>query len=225
MKRALVLVTLALCAQAMQASADPGADLTLFDSVNGAASVPQSGGYFSANFGAVRLTEPGVGFDPNDLFPLTVDPNDPPAAPSVLAESVVGNIYVTRCIFPLCSFGSVALDPDSITFDDVPQSGNAFDIEASVPISGTLGAQTIDVTLRLDRPGFTALTTPNAQVNPNAWLDEGQPHFDMTAYVPVFQRNGYIVSGAFDDGSGPIAVAGNGGSFYNRWLSIAADSD
>jgi hypothetical protein len=149
--------------------------------------------------------------DPNSLFPIVIDPNDPPDPPASLATTsrrVRGqlsgcgefldqfNQLVFRC------FGGGIDQPmaeGDLTFDAVPLPGNAFTFSMSVTVAGPFGDPLVfDIDGAFAEPRNTGLGACPGCANVNPWMNEGRVHVDLDHYEALISRTGYQGGVAID---------------------------
>jgi hypothetical protein len=96
-----------------------------------------------------RTTEPGPSVDPNSLFPIVVDPNDPPEPPaSAATETWTGYGYLYLCDWYAGGCSELQLtgdDAPTLTIDDLPAPGNAIDWSITGVVDGNAGPRTMSI--------------------------------------------------------------------------------
>jgi len=186
-------------------------------------------GFVDLFFRYERRTTPAPAVDPGSVFPITIDPNDPPAVPAnAVTEEVTLDGYASICEWSTGCWGTY-LSQDSVpagflSFDDAPLPGNA------ITVSGTLtlddGPVPVEVTIQMRgaRPAVTRLWTDNTIMHPNVWADGSEVHAGTDTYVPLLTRHTYSTTGSATSmfGSSPL---GNGGFDFNRTVEAFTSAD
>lgn len=229
MKRLSVAVFVAatLAVPSVQA-APPAADVTITQTFFLGAHKQLPNGYLNLNLHVSRELKPAAGFDPNDLFPLVVDPNAPPSVtPPGVEQTVRISGGISECQYPNCSslfLNNVTATPGQVTFEDLPLLGNAVTISLSGLGGGSLGAYPMQATLRFARPAQTGL---REEVDPyaNPWVDGSQAHVDARVFKPLFFRGTYTsVTGSLSGYSGTHTPSSSFGT-SDAYLTAGASAD
>lgn len=226
MRRLTLLVALASAAVAAPAAANPTAEAELRD--NGSIGGGAYNGSISvnANLNFTRTTSVGPSVDPNGLFPIVVDPNDPPEPPvSATSETLQVSGHVGICNYAVfqCSnlFFSQLPTGSALTIEDLPAVGNSITWNIAAVANGSLGAVPVTATLTAARPAMST-TQPfggSQQVNP--WTDGSDVHAEVRSDTPILSRGAYTISGSFQTPFGTFPVQG-GYAFLNRFLHTEA---
>lgn len=228
MKRLLTLAVAAIALGAIPVSANPTASADIRDQgfiggsfYNGTISV---GG--QANFYRTTSIDPSV--DPNSLFPIIIDPNDPPEPPvGATSETltVSGNIGICNyAVFGCSNFNFSNLTGGTLVFDDLPLAGNSITWTMSGIATGGLGPQPISISLTAARPAYTGLDPFNGNHQVNPWIDGSDVHVNESSFTRLFSRNQYIVTGSVQTTFGTFALTGSY-AYLDRYVQAAASVD
>lgn len=167
-----------------------------------------------------RKITPGLAVDPGSVFPITIDPNDPPEAPaSLVTESLTFSGFVFACEWSVGCWNR-SIDVDSVpagffTFEDSPLPGNALTLSGSLSLEDGPYPLDLAIDLRADRPAVTRLWTDNTIVHPNVWADGSDVHVGSDTYAPLLTRHTYEVTGSASSVLGSAALA-YGAVGFNR---------
>lgn len=223
MKLRMFLFTAAIAASVAPASAaPPSATGRIRDT--GYAEVYSDGpdGFAYAFMNYEVISEPDPAFDPGSLFPIVVDPNNPPVLPAnVVQDSFILSGYMTVCDWSIgtCSDGPIS-NADMLSIEATPLPGNAIRIAGTVNLDGGLGPIDLPIDVRAARPAVTRLWTDNAIVHPNIWTDGDQAHAGTDTYAPLITRHTYSVTGTL--GSDPVTY---GTANFNREVDAFTSAD
>lgn len=228
MKRLLTLALAAIALGTIPASANPTASVDIRD--QGAIGGSYYDGAISAGgqifFSRTTTVDPSA--DPNSLFPIIVDPNDPPEPPaSATSETLTVGGNLSICTFGVfaCSYASFSdLTGSSLTFDDLPLAGNSVTWTTTAVATGGLGPQPMTMTLTAARPSYTGLDPFNGSQQVNPWIDGSDAHVSESSFTRLFARSQYIVTGSVQTTFGTFALVGSY-AFFDRYLQTAASAD
>jgi hypothetical protein len=222
---AAMATTLALASPA--SAADPSASSKVRDTgyVEGRW---QDGNQFVGFYIAYeRLTQLEPAVNPGPIFPITVDPNNPPAAPaSAVSESVtIQGAGLFYCDFDLGVCDQEFISPGTpndglITLEDSPLPGNAMNVVAEVDLSGV----TVSIDARLARPGTTRLWTDNTILHPNVWQDGNTLSAKPEVIQPILTRHTYQMEGTGSLNGNSLTPA-FGYAYFSRDLHVNASAE
>lgn len=149
-------------------------------------------------------TTPAPAVDPGSLFPIVIDPNDPPTPPASATEvtrRLTG--YLSGCVETEDQWGNPTyrcfggsfdqqLDADEVTLDGVPLPGNAVTFATTVEISDPWGQPaSVAIGGELYEPFDTATGLCATCVRANPWLHDGRAHLDLRSDQVLLSRSGY----------------------------------
>jgi len=235
--------TMILSAAALLATLPVGARADVTTSTTESANVQ----FFYADgptqiYGEARITSttsPAPAADPGSLFPIVIDPNDPPAPPAALTETVQElNGYVNGCGEFDDGFGNPTfrcfgssfdqpLAPGEVTFDGVPLPGNAMTFSVTVEIDGPFGdPMLIDLDGTFAEPSSTGYGSCPTCTDVNPWMHDGTTHVDVDSYQSLLYRSGYdgVVSMSSPD-LFTGAVPADAGMYYYLAHELHADAE
>lgn len=225
MKRTIALLALAAAASTVPASADdPSATARIRDTGGVQAEVHTGDGVIGLYLTFERVTTPEAGLDPNGLFPIVIDPNNPPEPPaSATSEtwSLQGYVYMCDWNVGWCEDrGLTSADASLLSIEDSPLAGNAMHVTGMV----ALPSGPVEVDLRAAKPQVTRLWTDNTIVHPNVWQDGSDVHAGTDTYAPLLTRHTYSVTGTIDAplGGGSLTY---GGASFNRDAQAFTSAD
>lgn len=231
MKRLVLVALTAIALATPPASANPTAttsvrdlsqiQLTYYDPNSGYS----VGGYIRVD----RATSVAPSANPGNVFPIVVDPNDPPE-PGVSAteDEVYVDGQIGVCTYqPYYGYQCSRFDFDethaaSLEVEMLPAPGNALRWSISVVAQGNLGPQPITVTGVAQRPGFSVTRPLDTELRINPWFDGAQAHVDTQAWIPVIDRYNYDVSGTFTTSQGTFP-ASYGNAYYQQLIPTNTD--
>lgn len=234
--RKLILSTaVVLVALPMGARADVSTSLT--EAANVQIFYTDAPNYLYGEAWITSTTTPAPAADPGTLFPIVVDPNDPPEPPAAateLTQQLRG--YLTGCGEFEDAFGNPtfrcfggnfdqALEPGEVTFDSVPLPGNAMTFSVTVEVEGPFGdPMLVDLDGAFAEPSSTGYGACPLCTDVNPWMHDGTTHVDVDSYQSLIYRNGYdgtVSLNAPDLFTG--SVPADGGMYY--YLSLATHAD
>lgn len=142
--------------------------------------------------------------DPGSVFPIVIDPNDPPEPPvSATSSTVRASGYVNGCLEVLDEFndptyrcfGSNIDEPltsDEVSFDGVPLPGNAYTFSFDTTIDGPVGEPVpLSLSGSFAKPDDTYIGVCPMCVRVNPWMHEGTTHADIRHSETILSRSGY----------------------------------
>jgi hypothetical protein len=157
----------------------------------------------SSLFGTINVeatTVPSSNVDPNDLFPIIVDPNDPPSAGTETEYRLYS--YLSGCaVFPSpsgptfrCFGGSHVglISSDAVTFENLPLPGNRVTLDLDVVIPGPFAdLLNVDMQIELAEPTHTQQNACPMCPSVNPWTNGTRVHLDVRDDQGVLYRSGY----------------------------------
>lgn len=230
MKRLFPSVLIAAMALGVPAASadEPSASAKIRDNGTIYAGFPAADGILEVWVNYERVITPGPTVDPGSLFPIVVDPNDPPEPPAgAIQESMTYSGYAIYCDWNIgcwdTGISNATVPAGFLTIEDAPLAGNAITIDGALEMNGPMPF-TLDLNVRAARPGVTRLWTDNAVVHPNVWSDGSEAHAGTDTYVPLLTRHTYQVNGSATGPFGTVTSAYSGAGF-NRQIDASTSID
>lgn len=184
-------------------------------------------------------TTPAPAADPGSLFPIVIDPNDPPEPPAAVAETTQQlRGYLNGCAEFDDGFGNPTfrcfgsdfdqpLEPGEVTFDSVPLPGNAMTFSVTVEVDGPFGdPMLVDLDGAFAEPSNTGYGGCPLCADVNPWMHDGTTHIDVESYQSLLYRNGY--EGGVNVTAPDLfigSVPATGGMYYNLSQTAYADAE
>ena len=231
MKRLLTTIAIAgIALSAVPAHADePSVTSRVRDTGQVFGWFPMPNGHADIYLNYQRTTTPAPSVDPGSIFPITIDPNDPPETPAnAVTESLTLQGWISTCDWNIGCWSAYLTEasvPEGfLSFDDAPLPGNA------ITVSGTLsledGPFPLDVTIQIRgaRPDVTRLWTDNTVLHPNVWVDGSDAHAGTDTYAPLITRHTYSASGSVSSALGTVP-AQSAGFDFNRSVEAFTSVD
>lgn len=236
MNRTLTTMMLAALAATVPAGAAPTADATTQESFR---IMFESFEWPSVIFADLRLdreqtVEPSA--EPPQIFPIVIDPNDPPEVPlTVSSERITVSGWVQLCNYELgyCladSVSSLPLATGAASFEDLPMPGNTIQAEFEMDLMDPYinGVQTVSISFEASKPTATH-TSVNMPSDPNAWTYGGAVHANASVRPLTMTRSGYDIQGqATSTFGGPFDLENNAAIYdasYSRSAAAVAAVD
>ena len=237
MRKLILSTAVLLVALPLGARADVGAALT--DNAWVSIFYSDDSTYITGDLWIESATSPAPAIDPDSLFPIVIDPNDPPEPPVALTETTQTlRGYLNGCGELEDEFGNPTFRcfggdfeqpfaPGDLTFDGVPLPGNAMTFSATVEIDGPFGdPMFVDLDGSFAEPRNTVFDPCPTCTSVNPWIHDGATHVDVDAYDALIVRNGYdgsVAVTAPDMFTGTVPAGA--GMYYYTALSAHADAE
>lgn len=224
MRRLLpILLTLTALAP-WPSSAAPTSNAKILDYMSGGGDFYGNDGFAYASFGMLRTTTPAPAVDPGSLFPVVIDPNNPPALPAGVTDEEIsfsGQIFLCDLDW-YCNFYSTT-EPTGVVIEDLPARGNSISWTESGVTTGGLGDLPFTLTFTLSRPAQTRLAPFGGYQFANPWIEDSDIHFDARAWQPIMFRDGYVLSAELSTALGDFQLAGSGS--FHEYVDADAIAD
>lgn len=176
--------------------------------------------------------------DPGSLFPIVIDPNDPPTPPAAATDvtrQLRGVIHGCLEIYePEYSFRcyDVGIDEplaeSELTIGSVPLPGNDIHLATTLEVVDHFGdPHEIDLAATLERPSETSTGLCAHQcANVNPWISGGDAHIGVSHGDVILFRNGYAIEMNLTSPvliPQPVSVNAWGAYVLQRRTSVGAD--
>lgn len=201
MNRTLAIGLLAVALPILPANANPASSLQVRDTGMMEAHSSAGNKQSSVVLFYERVATLAPGATTGDIFPITIDPNDPPELPVAVTETRVtisGWAFVCDWDLGGCSDRQIPAGTPAetiLTFEDQPMPGNAIAFDTTFQLGGNLGAITLPLSIRATRPSATRLWTDNTVLHPNLWTEGRDAHAGVDLDQPLITRHGYTLTG------------------------------